>query len=135
MFRRGNIFSFVVQRRRMKWNYGVRLSKMDFLQIVLDLRVKHSIMLRFQIIYLNVYLLIKLFWCRLCCQCGTPTPPNPSNICVACIRSQVDITEGIQKQAYLQFCKGCERYRIFSNNHQLSFGFDDKIKGYPSNQF
>jgi len=46
----------------------------------------------------------------LCCQCGTPTPPNPANICVACIRSQVDITEGIQKQAYLQFCKACERY-------------------------
>lgn len=46
----------------------------------------------------------------LCCQCGTPTPPNPSNICIGCIRSQVDITEGIQKQAYLQFCKGCERY-------------------------
>ncbi|XP_057300825.1 LOW QUALITY PROTEIN: 60S ribosomal export protein NMD3-like [Hydractinia symbiolongicarpus] len=46
----------------------------------------------------------------LCCQCGTPTPPNPSNICIACIRTQVDITEGIQKQAYLQFCKSCERY-------------------------
>jgi len=46
----------------------------------------------------------------LCCQCGTPTPPNPANICIGCIRSQVDITEGIQKQAYLQFCKGCERY-------------------------
>jgi len=46
----------------------------------------------------------------LCCQCGTPTPPNASNLCIGCIRSQVDITEGIQKQAYLHFCKGCERY-------------------------
>jgi len=46
----------------------------------------------------------------LCCQCGTLTPPNPSNICVGCIRSQVDITEGVQKQAFVQFCKACERY-------------------------
>jgi len=46
----------------------------------------------------------------LCCQCGTPTPPNASSLCIACIRTHVDITEGIQKQAYLQFCKSCERY-------------------------
>ena len=30
-------------------------------------------------------------------------------MCVGCIRSKVDISEGIQKQAILQFCKGCER--------------------------
>lgn len=29
---------------------------------------------------------------------------------MACIRSQVDITEGIPKQATLYFCRGCERY-------------------------
>jgi len=45
----------------------------------------------------------------LCCQCGTPIEPNPANMCVACLRSQVDITEGIPKQATLYFCKGCER--------------------------
>lgn len=47
---------------------------------------------------------------RLCCECGTPITPNPSNMCVACLRSQVDITEGIPKQATLYFCRGCERY-------------------------
>lgn len=36
--------------------------------------------------------------CSLCCLCGTNILPNPSNMCVSCIRSQVDITEGIQKQ-------------------------------------
>jgi len=46
----------------------------------------------------------------LCCECGTATIPNSSNMCVGCIRSKVDITDGIQKQAILQFCKGCERY-------------------------
>ena len=35
---------------------------------------------------------------RLCCLCGTSILPNPSNMCVNCIRSQVDITEGLQKQ-------------------------------------
>ena len=34
----------------------------------------------------------------LCCQCGTPIDPNPANLCVACLRTQVDITEGIPKQ-------------------------------------
>lgn len=31
-------------------------------------------------------------------------------MCVGCLRSQVDITEGIPKQATLHFCRGCERY-------------------------
>ncbi|XP_049820964.1 60S ribosomal export protein NMD3 [Aethina tumida] len=46
----------------------------------------------------------------LCCECGIPIEPNPANMCVACLRSQVDITEGIPKQATLHFCRGCERY-------------------------
>ncbi|KAJ8894384.1 hypothetical protein PR048_007035 [Dryococelus australis] len=50
-------------------------------------------------------------WKRsLCCQCGTSIEPNPANMCVPCLRTQVDITEGIPKQAVLYFCKGCERY-------------------------
>ncbi|XP_014665716.1 PREDICTED: 60S ribosomal export protein NMD3-like [Priapulus caudatus] len=46
----------------------------------------------------------------LCCECGTPIEPNPANMCVACLRTQVDITEGIPKQATLYFCRNCERY-------------------------
>ena len=30
-------------------------------------------------------------------------------MCVACLRTQVDISEGIPKQAVIYFCKGCER--------------------------
>jgi hypothetical protein len=33
----------------------------------------------------------------LCCLCGASILPNPSNMCVTCIRSQVDITEGLSK--------------------------------------
>mmetsp|Transcript_14422 Transcript_14422/g.25165 ORF Transcript_14422/g.25165 Transcript_14422/m.25165 type:complete len:545 (-) Transcript_14422:707-2341(-) len=46
----------------------------------------------------------------LCCLCGTDIPPNPSNMCVNCIRSQVDITEGISKQLTILWCKTCGRY-------------------------
>lgn len=46
----------------------------------------------------------------LCCNCGVTIEPNPANMCIACLRSQVDITEGIPKQATLHFCRGCERY-------------------------
>lgn len=45
----------------------------------------------------------------LCCTCGVPIPPNPANMCVACLRTQVDISEGIPKQVTVQFCKQCER--------------------------
>ena len=31
-------------------------------------------------------------------------------MCVGCLRTQVDITEGIPKQSNLNFCKSCERY-------------------------
>lgn len=47
----------------------------------------------------------------LCCQCGTQIEPNPANMCVACLRSEVDITEGIPKQGVLYFCRKCERYQ------------------------
>ena len=48
--------------------------------------------------------------CRLCCLCGTAILPNSSNMCVNCLRSQVDITEGLQKQATVLWCKECGRY-------------------------
>lgn len=46
----------------------------------------------------------------LCCECGVPIEANPSNMCVACLRCHVDVTEGIPKQASLHYCKGCGRY-------------------------
>uniref|UniRef100_A0A182M401 60S ribosomal export protein NMD3 n=1 Tax=Anopheles culicifacies TaxID=139723 RepID=A0A182M401_9DIPT len=46
----------------------------------------------------------------LCCECGVPIEPNASNMCVPCLRSHVDITENIPKQAVIFFCRNCERY-------------------------
>ncbi|KAJ3129816.1 hypothetical protein HK098_008050 [Nowakowskiella sp. JEL0407] len=46
----------------------------------------------------------------LCAACGTAIAPNPANMCISCIRNEVDITEGIPKQANLHYCRGCNRY-------------------------
>jgi nonsense-mediated mRNA decay protein 3 len=54
----------------------------------------------------------------LCCLCGVPIPANPSNMCVNCIRGQVDITEGIPKQVVIYWCRGCGRY-LNPPNHWL----------------
>lgn len=45
-----------------------------------------------------------------CCICGTMIASNNANMCVDCLRTQVDITEGIPKQLPLQWCRGCGRY-------------------------
>lgn len=47
----------------------------------------------------------------LCCHCGTLIEPNESNMCLGCLRTRTDITDGIAKQANVYFCKGCERYQ------------------------
>jgi len=46
----------------------------------------------------------------LCCMCGVTIQANPSNMCVNCVRGQVDITDGIPKNLTVQWCKGCGRY-------------------------
>ncbi|KAJ3041473.1 hypothetical protein HDV00_009269 [Rhizophlyctis rosea] len=46
----------------------------------------------------------------LCANCGTVIAPNEANLCANCVRAEVDITEGIPKQATVHFCRGCDRY-------------------------
>ncbi|EJC99301.1 NMD3-domain-containing protein [Fomitiporia mediterranea MF3/22] len=46
----------------------------------------------------------------LCADCGTLIEPNSANLCIACLRNSVDITEGIPKQGSLSFCRNCERF-------------------------
>ena len=46
----------------------------------------------------------------LCCLCGAAIQPNAANMCSNCLRSQVDITDGITKQLTLFWCRGCGRY-------------------------
>ncbi|KAG8948749.1 hypothetical protein FRC04_009360 [Tulasnella sp. 424] len=46
----------------------------------------------------------------LCADCGTPIEPNSANLCIPCLRNSVDITEGIPKQATINFCRNCDRF-------------------------
>lgn len=46
----------------------------------------------------------------LCCKCGIPMAPNTANMCVACLRSEVDITEGLQKHVIISHCPECDCY-------------------------
>lgn len=48
----------------------------------------------------------------LCCLCGAPITSNPSNMCVQCLRAQVDLSQGIPKQCALVYCKFCGRYLL-----------------------
>lgn len=46
----------------------------------------------------------------LCCICGIQMAPNAANMCVNCLRSQVDITEGLQKRLIILHCPECNSY-------------------------
>ncbi|PWA65344.1 NMD3-like protein [Artemisia annua] len=46
----------------------------------------------------------------LCCKCGILMAPNAANMCVKCLRSEVDITEGLQKHAIIIHCPECDSY-------------------------
>lgn len=46
----------------------------------------------------------------LCCKCGIPMQPNAANMCVKCLRSEVDITEGLLKHLILVHCPECDSY-------------------------
>ncbi|CAH0482201.1 unnamed protein product [Peronospora belbahrii] len=46
----------------------------------------------------------------LCCICATPIVANAANTCVSCLKSQVDVTEGIPKEVIIHQCRGCMRW-------------------------
>ncbi|KAK9467377.1 NMD3 family-domain-containing protein [Lipomyces arxii] len=47
----------------------------------------------------------------LCCNCGVPIDGTSGlSMCYDCIKLSVDITEGIQRESTLNFCRNCERF-------------------------
>ena len=46
----------------------------------------------------------------LCCICGASTPYNPSGMCLNCLKSRVDITQDLQRDSIVHFCRNCGRY-------------------------
>lgn len=45
-----------------------------------------------------------------CCQCASPLELNTANMCVKCLRSKTNITEGLLKKLRLTHCTECECY-------------------------
>ena len=46
-----------------------------------------------------------------CCICGIMTLPNAANTCINCLKSKIDVTEGISKSQVLHHCRECNRYQ------------------------
>ncbi|CAH9083062.1 unnamed protein product [Cuscuta epithymum] len=46
----------------------------------------------------------------LCCKCGVLMAPNAVNMCTRCLRSEFDITEGLQKNVVISHCPECDSY-------------------------
>ncbi|KAL7147255.1 hypothetical protein ABFS83_06G096300 [Erythranthe nasuta] len=46
----------------------------------------------------------------LCCKCGILMQPNAANMCAKCLRSEIDITEGLQKSVTIIHCPECDTY-------------------------
>ncbi|KDO34280.1 hypothetical protein SPRG_01450 [Saprolegnia parasitica CBS 223.65] len=46
----------------------------------------------------------------LCCMCAVPIKANAANMCVSCLKGQVDVTEGIPKEIIMHQCRGCLKW-------------------------
>lgn len=47
----------------------------------------------------------------LCCNCGVPMDGSSGLVmCYDCIKMNVDITQGIPREAHISFCRNCERF-------------------------
>jgi nonsense-mediated mRNA decay protein 3 len=70
-----------------------------------------------------------------CCICGIMIDPNPSIRCLNCIKSKIDISEGITKQIIIYKCRTCERFMgppwlsYDRESHQLLTMLLKKVKG------
>ncbi|KAL4782471.1 NMD3 family-domain-containing protein [Aspergillus varians] len=54
----------------------------------------------------------------LCYNCGAPLVGT--TICPDCMKLQVDISQGIQREAVLNFCRDCERWLLPPNSWQVA---------------
>ncbi|PHH92112.1 hypothetical protein CDD83_8875 [Cordyceps sp. RAO-2017] len=48
----------------------------------------------------------------LCCNCGAPIDGTTATgaLCFACVKLTVDISQGVQREATLNFCRDCDRW-------------------------
>jgi len=60
-----------------------------------------------------------------CCICGAGTHWNASSMCNQCLKTRVDISEGIPREVSVQRCRGCGRY-LDPPNHWMLCGLETK---------
>lgn len=71
----------------------------------------------------------------MCCLCGINIDANPTGMCNACAKSQVNIADGITTTAVIYFCKGCDRYqrppwvRLPQESNDMMAFLISKLKG------
>ncbi|MED6113409.1 hypothetical protein PIB30_070523 [Stylosanthes scabra] len=58
----------------------------------------------------------------LCCKCGIPMQPNAANMCVKCLSSENNITEGLLKRLELKHCPECDSYLQPPRNWEILNG-------------
>ena len=46
-----------------------------------------------------------------CCVCGIPIEPNPSHMCLDCLRQKVNFTDSVPQTSSVIYCKNCGRYQ------------------------
>ena len=87
----------------------VRVPQQLELKILLEIQTHLFSKLKKCMIHnLNAQITILLY--SRCCMCGIMMVPNASNTCLDCLKSQIDITEGIPKSLVLNHCRQCLRY-------------------------
>lgn len=46
-----------------------------------------------------------------CCICGTMIEPNPSNMCIGCLRQKANFADQIPSSSSVIYCRSCGRYQ------------------------
>lgn len=46
----------------------------------------------------------------ICCMCAINIQPNPTNMCLQCLRTQVNIASGLSTRVTMHQCRGCLKY-------------------------
>ena len=61
----------------------------------------------------------------LCCMCGIEIKQNSANMCVTCLRNEVDITDGIKTELTIHSCRSCQRFlgRVHFVDHNIEHIF------------
>lgn len=63
----------------------------------------------------------------LCCNCGITIEQNPSNMCISCIRDNVDITAEIAKKMTIHTCRTCKRWDDDDNHDDHGVSISDDV--------